>query len=385
MRPVQRVQIERQRVGEIALEAGLSLSAVGPADSFGSELEDLLVDRIRHGHLDGFHWFTEERARFSANPRNLHERARSIISVGIPYWMPDIQHPHDGVPRGRISRYAWGRDYHKTLKQRMKHFHQLLEAEIGASIEARLLVDTARVVDRAIAARSGLGWYGKNTMIISPRRGSWLMLGEVVLDIDIQHDPPMRPKCGRCTRCLDICPTGALVDDYTLHTPLCISFQTIESRESIPRELRHKMRDWVFGCDMCQDICPYTAAAKAVDEPSFVPRTIDHAFPPLHWLISMSEAEFREEFSGTAVMRAKWSGMVRNALVALGNIGSDDDIELLQRTARTHDRSIAREHAAWAMAQIDLDGVRPALRELAHHERDPVVLEEIHTALRTEV
>jgi epoxyqueuosine reductase len=378
---LQRTRIERERVRELARTAGLSLAAVGPAESFDSGLEAVLIDRIRNGHLDGFTWFTEERARFSTSPRNLHSSARSIISVGVPYWMPDIQHPDDGIPRGRISRYAWGRDYHKTLKQRMKHFHELLETEIGSTIEARLLVDTARVVDRAIAARSGLGWYGKNTMIISPRRGSWLMLGEVIVDIDIEHDVPMQPKCGRCTRCLDVCPTGALVDEYTLHTPLCISFQTIESRESIPRNLRPLVKDWVFGCDMCQDICPFTNAAKPVDEPSFVPKTIDHAFPPLRWLISMTEAEFRAEFSGTAVMRAKWSGMVRNALVAIGNIGTTGDLDLLERTARYHELPIAREHAVWAMRRIDSELSRPALEALSSIEKDHAVRSEIEHVL----
>ncbi len=381
MRVINRT-IERERLSELAEQAGLSITGVGPADSFGDGLADVLVSRIRNGHLDGFPWFTEDRALFSTDPRNLHPTARSIISVGVPYWMPDIQHPNDGVLRGRISRYAWGRDYHKTIKQRMKHLHQLLEDELGRSIEARLLVDTARVVDRAIAARSGLGWYGKNTMILVPRRGSWVMLGELVVDFDLQHDIPLKPKCGQCTRCLDICPTGALVDDYTLHTPSCISFLTIELRGTIPREIREQMGDWVFGCDMCQEICPYTNAAYAEDEPTFRPKSIDHAFPPLHWIISMDEEEFRAEFSGTAVMRAKWEGMVRNAVVALGNTGSPDDLDVLERVLSTHSSPIVRGHAAWASARIDRDLVRPLLKRSHERETDPHVLEEIETAIK---
>lgn len=375
-------RIERERISELAAEAGLSVSGVGPASSFGDDLGDLLVDRIRNGHLDGFHWFTEERARFSTDPRNLHATARSIISVGVPYWNPNVRHPDDGVLRGRVSRYAWGRDYHKTLKGRMQQLHKLLEAELGQSIEARHLVDTARVVDRAIAARSGLGWYGKNTMILVPRRGSWVMLGDLVVDINIQHDIPLQPKCGKCTRCLDICPTGALVDEYVLHTPSCISFLTIELRGPIPREIRHKMRDWVFGCDMCQEICPYTNAAYPEDEPTFQPASIDHAYPPLHWLIQMDEAEFRSEFSGTAVMRAKWEGMVRNAVTALGNIGSESDLELLEQTAANHTLAVVRGHAAWAMAGIDHGLAQGPLKRLQQHESDPVVLEEISAAQR---
>jgi epoxyqueuosine reductase len=376
--------IDRQRISELAAEAGLSVSGVGPADSFGDDLGNILVNRIQNGHLDGFHWFTEDRARFSVDPRNLHSTARSIISVGVPYWTPDIQHPDDGVLRGRISRYAWGRDYHKTLKQRMQHLHQLIETEVGRPIEARHLVDTARVVDRAIAARSGLGWYGKNTMILVPRQGSWVMLGELVVDIDLEHDIPLKPKCGRCTRCLDICPTGALVDEYVLNAPSCISFLTIELRGPIPRDIRSKIGDWVFGCDMCQEICPYTGAALAADEPTFRPASIDHAFPPLHWLINMDEDEFRAEFSGTAVMRAKWEGMVRNAAIAMGNTGSQTELEPLARIALEHSSATVRSHAAWAMARIDRDAARPTLRQLLRRETDDVVSDEIRLAMADE-
>jgi epoxyqueuosine reductase len=373
-------QIDRERVKELASEAELSVAAVGPADAFDG-LGDLLADRIRQGHLDGFPWFTEERARFSEDPKNHHSTARSIISVGIPYWAPDIQHPQDGVLRGRVSRYAWGRDYHKTMKQRMRHLHELLERDLGRPIEARHLVDTARVVDRAIAARSGLGWYGKNTMILVPRRGSWVMLGDLVIDIDIDHDLPLKPKCGQCTRCLDICPTGALVDEYTLHTPSCISFLTIELRGPVPRDIRGLIGDWVFGCDMCQEVCPYTRAAYQEDEPSFRPGTIDHAYPPLHWLVQMDEAEFRAEFSGTALMRAKWQGMARNAAVAIGNTGSHKDLEILNRVARQHTVPTVRSHAAWAMSQIDMELARPVLRDLLAIEHHEEVVEEINVLL----
>ncbi len=378
-------QIERARVSELARNAGLDVTGVTTAASFGSDLGDILVDRIRRGHLDGLPWFTEDRALFSTTPGNLHPTARSIIAVGIPYWNPDIRHPRDGVLRGRISRYAWGRDYHKTLKQRMRHLHELLESETGRTIEARHLVDTARIVDRAAAARSGLGWYGKNTMILVPRRGSWVMLGELVVDIDIQPDIPLKPKCGQCTRCLDVCPTGALVDEYVLHTPSCISFLTIELRDAIPPEIRPRLGEWVFGCDLCQEICPYTNAALPEEDPTFEPRTIDHAYPPLHWLLTMDEAEFRSAFSGTAVMRAKWAGMARNASVAIGNIGSEKDLEILERTVSSHPEPLARGHAAWAMGRINLKASSEALSQLRVRETDPSVRSEIDAVLSGDV
>jgi epoxyqueuosine reductase len=378
---IQAREIERNRVSHLAREAGLDVTGVTTAEPFGSELEDVLIDRIRNGHLDGLPWFTEERARFSTSPTNLHDSARSIISVGVPYWNPHIEYPNDGILRGRISRYAWGRDYHKTLKKRMQRLHRLLEDEIGRPIEARHLVDTARIVDRAAAARSGLGWYGKNTMILVPRRGSWVMLGELVVDVDIQPDIPLKPKCGQCTRCLDICPTGALVDEYVLDTPKCISFLTIELRGSIPQDMRGQMGDWVFGCDMCQDICPYTNAALPEDDPEFRPKSIDHAYPPLEWLLTMTEEEFRREFSGTAVMRAKWPGLARNAAVALGNTGSAEHLDVLERTVSRHPEPLVRGHAVWAMGRIDRAASTKALKNLRARETDPEVIAEIDSVL----
>jgi epoxyqueuosine reductase len=374
------MSVDRDQIRRLATNAGLSVTGVTDARPF-DDYEPVVIDRIRAGHIDGLPWFTEERARFSIDPRNLHETARSIIAVGVPYWMPDIQHPRDGVKRGRISRYAWGRDYHRTLRQRMKALHSSLESAVGRDVEARFLVDTARIIDRAAAARSGLGWYGKNTMILVPRRGSWVMLGELIVDIDIEPDPPLTPRCGRCTRCQDICPTGALVDDYVLDVPRCISFLTIELRGPIPRHLRSQVGDWVFGCDMCQEICPYTGAALPEDEPSFRPETVDHAYPPLHWLLRMTDAEFRAAFRGTAVMRAKWHGMARNAAVALGNVGDERDLEALEACLRTHPDAVTRGHAGWAMGRISPELSTPALSRALASETDEFVRVEIQDAL----
>lgn len=372
--------LARDRLQELARQAGLTVSAVTTADAF-PEAAAVLLERIREGHMAGLDWFTEDRARFSADPRNLHPAARSIISVGVPYWQPDIQPPQDGVPRGRISRYAWGRDYHKTLRARMERLHALLEDELGRRIEARFLVDTARIVDRAAAARAGLGWYGKNTMLLVPGYGSWVMLGELVVDVEIEPDAPLRPRCGRCTACIDVCPTGALVAPYTLNTPRCISFLTIELRGPIPRELRPLMGNWVFGCDLCQEICPYTAAARPVADPDFQPELIEHCFPALDWLLRMTEEEFREVYRGRAVLRAKRSGLARNAAVALGNIGRPADLAILEEALTRHDLPLVRGHAAWAMARIDAGTSRPALLAALERERDPYVREEIQQAL----
>lgn len=371
--------LTRGRLREIALEAGIAVTAVTTAEPFDG-LAELLEERVLAGRLDGLDWFTVERARFSADPRNLHAGGRSIISVGIPYWQPGVCPPQDDEPRGRIARYAWGRDYHKTLKQRMSVLLASLERELGRAIEARLLVDTARIVDRAAAARSGLGWYGKNTMILVPGHGSWVMLGDMIVDVEIEPDTPLRPKCGRCDACISHCPTGALLGDYTLDTPRCISFLTIELRGPIPIEIRPAMGNWVFGCDVCQEICPYTNAAAPSHDPAFRPVREENAFPRLRWLLEMSEAEFREVFQGTAVLRAKRSGLARNAAVALGNTGSAADLELLERVVSRHDLPLVRGHAAWAMARIDQRSANPFLVRRITREADSYVRSELVSA-----
>jgi len=371
--------ILRQRLEKLALECGIAAIGVTTADDFDG-LGDLLTARIEAGHLDGLDWFTPDRAEFSASPRNLHPTARSIISVGVPYRIAPIERPTD-VPRGRISRYAWGHDYHRTLKARMQALRDALQRELGRKIEARFLVDTARIVDRAVAARSGLGWYGKNTMILVPGHGSWVMLGDLLVDVELEPDEPLPSKCGRCQMCMDRCPTGAIKPGYVIETPRCISFLTIELRGAIPRELRPLMGDWVFGCDECQEVCPYTGAAMTDDDEALRPNDINNAFPSLAWLLAITEDEFRETYRGTAVLRTKRSGLARNAAVALGNTGTLDDLALLERVVRDHDVPLVRGHAAWAMARIDADAARPSLAHRLSAEADESVRDEIAHAL----
>lgn len=371
--------IARERLHELAGECDIPVVGVTTASEFDG-LADLLSERIGAGHFAGLTWFTKDRARFSAAPRNLQPSARSIISVGVPYRLAPVTRPND-EPRGRISRYAWGHDYHRTLKFRMRAMHAALEREIGRTVEARFLVDTARIVDRAVAARSGLGWYGKNTMILVPGHGSWVMLGDLLVDIDLEPDRPLRTKCGRCTSCLDHCPTGAIRPGYAIETPRCISYLTIEHRSTIPHELRPLMGDWVFGCDECQEICPYTNAASVDQDDVFRPKSLDNAFPLLRWLLTMSEQDFRDTYRGTAVLRAKRAGLARNAAVAIGNIGTSQDLELLERVVTSHDVPLVRGHAAWAMAHIDAAASSDFIRSRLAVENDASVRSELARAL----
>jgi epoxyqueuosine reductase len=373
-------EIGNAEIKRLAREAGLAVSAVTNAEPFDG-LPELLKERIDAGHLDGLDWFTHQRAEESSTALTLHGNPLSIVSVGLPYFTVDPGKPDDGVTRGRISRYARGIDYHRTLKQRMSDFQTRIEQQLGRQIDARLLTDTARIVDRAVAARSGLGWYGKHTCIIVPGRGSWVMLGELILDVAIAPDLPLAKDCGRCTICLDRCPTGAIVAPYTVDAPRCLSFQTIEQRGAIPREIRPLLGDWVFGCDVCQEVCPYTKAAQPVDDPDVVPRAIENAYPSLEWILSMSEEQFRTVYRQTPVLRAKRRGLARNAAVALGNTGSERDIPVLERALREHDEPLVRGHAAWALGHLAGSDALTMLDRARHADPDELVRSECEAVL----
>jgi len=368
------------RVKQLADESGLAISAVTTADVF-PELADLLEYRIAAGRLDGLDWFTPERARFSADPRNLQPSSVSVLSVGVAYWSIDPGKPADGIPRGRISRYAWGVDYHDLLKARMRSLHGKIKHELGRSVEARFLVDTARIVDRAVAARAGLGWYGKHSCIIVPGHGSWVLLGEMLLDVQLEPDAPLERDCGRFAICLDRCPTGAIVAPYTIDAPRCLSFQTIEQRGAIPRGLRPLLGDWVFGCDVCQDVCPYTRAAVPEPEPDLLPRRLENAYPSLRWLLSITDQEFQDAYRGTPVLRGKRRGLARNAAVALGNIGDGDDVPHLIDALESQDEPLVRGHAAWALGRLGGRRAVSALERRRRTDPDDSVRDEIEAAL----
>lgn len=370
-----------RRIPWMAAEAGLEVASITTAESFPG-LSEHLANHIEAGHVKGFDWFDHERARIAANPTALMPSARSIVSVGIPYWSGQSEKPDD-LPRGRISRYAWGDDYHEVIKTRMRLLHQKIEREVGRTLEARFLVDTARIVDRAVAARAGLGWYGKHSCLIVPGHGSWVMLGDLLLDIELEPSEPLVKHCGRCTICLDRCPTGAIVAPYTVDSPRCISFQTIEQRGSIPHELRSSMGDWVFGCDVCQDVCPYTLAAKPVDDPAFPAASRERDYPSLAWLLSMSESEFRSVYRRSAVLRTKRRGLARNAAVALGNSGQESTIPILISALGEHDEPLVRGHAAWSLARLGGSQARTALEGALPREHDESARFEIISAIES--
>ena len=326
-----------------------------------------------HGAMD----YMAEHTPRAAHPAQVVAGARSAVVVALAYhW--DATPPDDSLPRGRVSAYAWGTDYHRLMGEKLAALSAFLVAR-GAAI-ARYYVDTGPLLDRALAHRAGLGWFGKNTMLITKAgHGSYVFLGEILTDLPLEPDPPMEGSCGSCRICLDRCPTGAIVAPFVVDARRCISYLTIELRGWIPRDLRPLMGTWVYGCDVCQDVCPHNTLVREGLHDEFAPRR-DVAFPDLLDLLHLDERTYLERFRHSAIKRAKRQGLRRNAAVALGNLR---DAQALPALARAMDDAdpIVRGHAAWALGQIGGDEARAALRRRAQVESDPEVLAELSAAV----
>jgi len=329
------------------------------------------------------------------DPRRLLPEAQSIVVVARNYWVapPDPDLLSD-PSRGRIARYAWGLDYHTVLRPRLFALDAFLRQLSGRTTHGKAYVDTGPVLEREWAAEAGLGFFGKNTCLIHPGLGSWLFLGVLIVpevleaDAPPQHSPPRWTfaegrvgTCGHCARCLEACPTGAFAGPYTLDARRCISYLTIELRGPIPRHLRPLMGNWIFGCDLCQDVCPWNSRfAVPTDEPAFRPLP-ERVAPRLLDLLTIGDAEFAARFRQSAVKRAKRRGLLRNACVALGNWGDPQAVPALVRALHNDVEPLVRGHAAWALGRIGTRVARQALDAARSREVDPMVQEEIREAL----
>jgi epoxyqueuosine reductase len=280
--------------------------------------------------------------------------ARSVIVCAVNYntahlYSTDVNKPGHGW----ISRYAWSReDYHESVLRRLREVEAKLKASrAGEEIETRAYVDTGPIVERVYAKYAGVGWLGKNTCVINQQIGSWLFLGVIVTSLELSPDLPAPDRCGSCTRCIDACPTDAIVAPYELDSNKCISYLTIEKRGAIPEELREGLGHEIFGCDICQDVCPWNRKAPATDKPEFQPRE-GLVNPALAWLAEISAEEFREKFRGSPIKRAKHSGLRRNALIAIGNSGERSLLPVVERASEDPDPVVA-EAARWAKNRLD--------------------------------
>ena len=337
-------------IKEFARECGFELAGVAPAEPVG-EL-DAYHRWVAAGYAGEMRYLTDHRAAVRDDPRSLLPTARSIICVGKLYHTAQpLSTEFSDAQRAWISRYAWGDDYHHHMRRGLERLDQLLRARSSEDFDSRVCVDTAPLLERSYARMAGLGWIGRNTCLIHEQSGSWFFLGELLTSLALAPDHPPPDRCGTCTRCIDACPTAALVPGplgYTLDSRLCIAYLTIELRGEVPEARRAGIGGHLFGCDICQDVCPWNRRA---------PFTADAAYgaqnyaPDLARLAAITEKEFREMFRHTPVSRARYTGFLRNVAVAMGNRRLPGFRAPLEKLASWPDPLVA-EHARWALRQL---------------------------------
>ena len=321
--------------------------------------------------------YLRRRQRERADPALLVPGARTVICLGFNYYQPTAE-PVDPL-RGRIAAYARGDDYHNLLKTRLRQLWDFICEHASKEARGRYFVDTAPVLERELASLAGLGWWGKNTCLINKRGGSHFFLAEIITDLDFEYDTPAADHCGSCTRCLDACPTQAFPQPYVLDASRCISYLTIELKGSIPRPLRGDMGNWIFGCDICQDVCPWNAKAENAGEPSLRSRPeLDN--PPLLELMGLEAGEFNARFRRNPAKRPKRRGMLRNVAVALGNAGRTEAVPALEK-AMEDGEPLVRGHAAWALGRIGGNRARKSLEKALEAENDDGARAEMAWAL----
>jgi epoxyqueuosine reductase len=358
----------RRRAGDLGFQ-GCEMARAEPIE--GEELREWLL-RGYHGTMSYLARNTEKRL----DPRLILPGARSVICLALVYRQPEST-PTRTKGQGLISKYARGVDYHELMRERLEELAGYIQ-ELEPEAQAKIYVDTGPVLEKAWAVRAGLGWQGKNTNILNRRLGSWFFLGEILLDKELDYGEPVADHCGSCTRCIDACPTQAL-EPYLLDGRRCISYLTIEHREDIAPELRVPTGNLIYGCDICQDVCPWNRKAPFSSEDAFsvAPASSE---TQLTTLVRLTPEEFSERYRGSPIKRAKWRGWIRNAIVALGNSRDQDAIPELVRLLNGPDPMI-RRHAAWALARI---GTPEAFQELENRrtrENEPETVKNLEELL----
>lgn len=339
------------------------------------ELRSRLRASFERGDLSTWP-YDENYARAASDPDTILPGARTIICIAVPYATP----PARRAPlHGRVSNYAWSEDYHYRMRVMLRDLAAIIDDLAGAPVTA-IACDTKPIAERAFAARAGLGWVGKHTNLISPRAGSYVFLGELITKLSLPPDAPLRKSCGSCTRCIDACPTGALRGDYTIDANLCIADLT-QRTDMIPREMRPLIGDWIWGCDLCQDVCPPTMRAQARGDDRFAPFDATAGSPSLVQLLRLRSGEFKRRYARTAM---GWRGAAvlrRNAAIALGNELDRSAVPALAEALIEDSHVMVRSAAAWALGRIGSPAAIARLRQRVSEEADPSVRSEIQASL----
>lgn len=373
-----------------ARRLGFDLVGIAPAiPPPGFQRFDRWLNRGHAGDMA----YLEKHRDARADPRSVLADVQSVIVVGLNYYVadthdPPLHRPEEAPARlpgtGRVSRYARMRDYHDLIRQRLKRLLDWLQERVP-DCHGRIVVDTAPLLERDYARLAGLGWFGKNTMLLNKHWGSWFFLGELLVNVSLRPDPPHEAShCGTCTACLEACPTHAFPEPGVLDARRCISYLTIELRKPIPRELRKQIGDWVFGCDICQDVCPWNRKVPVTTDPELQPWPTLSTPDLIAWL-DLSPSQFREVFRGTPLTRPRRAGLLRNVAIVLGNRRDPTALPALLR-ALNDEEPLVRGAAAWALSRflhdnIQPDSIRQALHARLAGEEDGLVREEILLAL----
>ncbi len=360
-----------------AFAVGFDLVGVSPVEYFPESR--FYKEWLSRGYA-GKMAYLERNPDRREDARQIVPDARSVISCGLNY---NTDYPYStgekDQKKGWIARYAWGEDYHEIMDAKLSALSEFIKEESSLEAKLRSYVDTGPVLERVYGKYAGLGWIGKNTCLINQQEGSWIFLGEIITNLELEYDNPAPDRCGTCTRCIDACPTDALPEPYVLDSRLCISYLTIELKDKIPSELRHKIGNNIFGCDICQDVCPWNNKAETSSERSFRPREGLYN-PDLLTLSRLSPEDFSKTFQGSPVKRAKRRGFLRNVLIAMGNSGDKSFIPSIMECLGD-DEPLVRVHAAWALWKIEGENCRDVLLSHQAGEGDPAVSEEIDLIL----
>jgi len=329
---------------EKARALGFDLVGVAPIGPFP---EAVFYPKWLESGYAGEMRYLERQKPAKMNSDSLLTGAKSVVVCAINYNTNRPLTPFDRL-RAWVSRYAWGEDYHETVRQKLNDLARWLEQSSGH--RTRAYVDTGPLLERVYAKYAGIGWFGKHTCIINQRAGSWLFLGCILTDIELEPDSPAPDRCGTCTRCIDACPTHAIVEPYVLDSRKCISYTTIELRGEIPEQDRDGIGHHLFGCDICQDVCPWNRRAPYSEDPAF--RSREGLFwPAIERLLDLHEDEWRSLIRGTAMKRAKVKGLLRNLMVVAGNSGAKEFTPRLERFLDNDDEHV-RSHAQWAIRKL---------------------------------
>lgn len=367
----------KEELKQFARSIGVAHLGIGSPDPFPQ------VEKLLHmQHEEGtYPYFAERDVSSRINPTELLPGAKSIISIAVSYLTDDDHHPMQGdTPRGLVSRYARGRDYHPILAEKLKQIVTFLSEKIGREVAHKAYVDTGPPVDRAFAARAGIGWYGKNALIYVPGGGSWVFLAQIVTDVELEPDPMITKSCGTCDKCMRACPTNAIERPYWINPHKCLSYIT-QMPGMIPKQFRKPMGRHLWGCDICQVVCPWNSDAEPGGNDEYKARPDLGARPDLIKLLTISTSKFKRLFGPTAMAWRGKKTIQRNACICLGNIGDPKSVEPLIDRLVNDLKYEVRGSAAWALGQIGGSRAIEALKQSLTTEKDPIVVEEIEDAL----